>query len=146
MHQESMQALEQLRMAQHAVDQRERMSNEVLRPVDMGAANRDRLVAAQEAAGIPYTNVTHNVTNNYNSTHNTMNQQDVHNQAMAMLQHHSVQFGTYMQQHRLNNERMLHLLMEHIRTHTGTPQQLNITMLSGGPPQPPGWRRRSHHG
>ena len=71
-------------------------------------------------------------------THNTINQQDIHNQAMAMLQHHGAQFGTYMHQHRMNNEAMLHLLMEHIRRSTGTPQELNITMLSGGPPQPPG--------
>ena len=52
------------------------MSDEVLRRhVDMGAANRDRLIEAQQLAGIPYTNVTHNTTNNYDqSTHNTINQ------------------------------------------------------------------------
>ena len=86
------------------------MSDAVLnRHSDMIAANKDRLIAAQQAAGIPYTNVTHNTTHNYDqSTHNTFNQQDIHNQAMAMLQHHSAQFGTYMHQHRMNNESMLH--------------------------------------
>ena len=72
MHQESMQGLAQLARAQHAADERQRMSDEVLsRHVDMGDANKDRLVAAQQAAGVPYTNVTHNTTNNYDqSTHN----------------------------------------------------------------------------
>ena len=43
-------------------------SDEVLsRYVDMHAANRDRLIAAQQAAGVPYTNVTH-VTNNYDQS------------------------------------------------------------------------------
>ena len=65
MHQEQMQGLDQLARAQHAADQRQRMSDEVLNGLsDMIAANRDRLIAAQQAAGIPYTNVTHN-THNY---------------------------------------------------------------------------------
>ena len=104
--------------------------------VDMNAANKDRLVAAQQAAGIPYTNVTHNYDQ---STHNAINQQDVHNQAMAMLQNHAAQFGTCMNQHRMTQEAMLHLLFEHIRTNKGEPRELNITILGGsGPPQPPG--------
>ena len=95
------------------------MSDEVLmRHVDMGAANRDRLIAAQQAAGVPYTNVTHNTHNYDQSAHNTMNQQDIHNQAIAMLQHHGAELGTYMHQQRMNNEAMLHLLMEHIRRST----------------------------
>ena len=109
MHQEQMQALAQLARAQHAADQRQRMSDEVLNGhSDMIAANRDRLIAAQQAAGIPYTNVTHNTHNYDQITHNTSNQQDIHNQAMAILQHHGAQFGTYMHQHRMNNEAMLH--------------------------------------
>ena len=71
MHQESMQALAQLARAQHAADQRQNMSDAVLNGhTDMIAANRDRLVAAQQAAGIPYTNVTHNTHNYDQSTHN----------------------------------------------------------------------------
>ena len=93
---------------------------EVRRHVDMGDADRDRLMAAQEAAGLPYTNVTHNVTNNV--TNNTINQQDIHDQAMVMLQHHSTQFGAYVNQHRMSQEAMLHLLMEHIRTNRGIPK------------------------
>ena len=55
MHQESMQALAQLGRAQHAADERQRMSDAVLNGhTDMIAANRDRLVAAQEAARVPY--------------------------------------------------------------------------------------------
>ena len=62
--------------------------------------------------------MTRNTTNNYDqSTHNTINQQDIHNQAMAMLQNHSAQFGTYMHQNRMSNETMLHVSIEHIRTH-----------------------------
>ena len=54
MRQEQHQALEQLARAQHSADQRQRTSDEVLqRHVDMGAANRDRLISAQTAAGIP---------------------------------------------------------------------------------------------
>ena len=78
MHQEAQQGLAQLGRAQHAGDVWQRMSDEVLnRHVDMGAANRDRLVAAQEAAGVPYTTVGHNTTNNYDqSSHSTLNSQD----------------------------------------------------------------------
>ena len=64
--------------------------------------------------------MTHNTNNYDHSSHTTINQQDIHNQAMAMLQNHSAQFGTYMNQHQMNNEAMLHLLMEHIRTHRGS--------------------------
>ena len=46
MHHEQMQALAQLARAQHAADQRQRMSDEVLNGhTDMIAANRDRLIA-----------------------------------------------------------------------------------------------------
>ena len=105
----------------------------------MGAADRDRFVAAKQAPGIPYTNVTHNTTNNYNSTHNTMNQQDVHNQAMSMLQPHGTQFGTFMHQNRLNQEAMMYLLMKHIRTNSGQPQEFWAW-------EPAWWRCWSHHG
>ena len=43
-----------------------------------------------------------------------------------------------MNQHRMSQEAMLHLLFERIRANRGEPE-LNITMLGGsGPPQPPG--------
>ena len=58
MHHEQMQALAQLQRAQHAADERQRMADVVREHhVDMNAANRDRLVAAQQAAGVPYTNL-----------------------------------------------------------------------------------------
>ena len=104
----------------------------------MNAANRDRLIAAQQAAGVPYSNVTHVTHNHDNSTHNTLYHQDIHNEAMAMLQNHSAQFGAYMHQHRMSQEAMLHLLFERIRANRAEPE-LHITMLGGsGPPPPPG--------
>ena len=77
MNQEQHQALEQLAMAQRQAEQRQNMHDEVLRRhVDMGAVDHDRLIAAQEAAGIPHTTVTrtHNTTNHYDqSSHSTIN-------------------------------------------------------------------------
>ena len=48
---------------------------------------------------------------------------------MAMLQNHSAQFGAYMNQHRMSQEAMLHLLFERIKANSPEPE-LNITILA----------------
>ena len=73
------------------------MHEEVLRThVDMNAADRDRLIAAKQAAGVVYNNVTDNSTHNTdNSTHNTLHEQRLHNEAMTLLHTHSHQSVSY---------------------------------------------------
>ena len=87
-----MQGMEDLARGQREAQQRQNMHEEVLRRhVDMGAADRDRLIEAKQAAGVVYNNVT---TNTDNSSHNTLHEQGLHNEAITLLHSHSQQFGT----------------------------------------------------
>ena len=129
MHNEHIQGLEELARSHRAAQQRQNMHEEVLRrQVDMGAADRDRLIAAKQAAGVVYNNVTNNTDN---STHNTLHEQGLHNEAMNMLHSHSQQFGAYMLQHNMNNEAMMQLLMLHLRQNRPR-DEIPITMLNSG--------------
>jgi len=138
MHQEHMQGMEQLARSQREAQQRQEMHEEVLRAhVDMAAADRDRLIAAKQAAGVVYNNVTDNSTHNTdNSTHNTLHEQGLHNEAMTLLHTHSQQFGAYMLQHSMNQEAMMQELMLHLR-HNRPRDEIPITMLNTGAPPPP---------
>ena len=74
MHNEQVQATDELASAQRQAQQRQNMHEEVLRThVDMPAADRDRLIQAKQAAGVVYNNVTNNTDN---STHNTLHDHD----------------------------------------------------------------------
>ena len=98
-------------------------------------ADRDRLAAIAQNAGVTNVSIDNSVTN-HNVVNNALLDQSIHNQVAIMMRSHGEQMGQYMAQQNLNQQQMINLLFLHLKRSQPEPV-IQILGSGGGPPPPP---------
>ncbi len=133
--------MERLANAQAEASKRAQIAETALSGLrDVQMEDRDRLSKLAASQGVVHNHIDQSVVNNTQNVHQDAN---VHNQVMHLVNTHGAQFGSYMEQQRLNHEQMMDLLYNHVRMTQPAPviymmppqaDPMEIGQFSGGGP------------